>query len=141
MSFEENFRDELEYQGLTVKELAHKIGVKPSTLYSYISGHKSKPTADVAVKIAKGLNITVEYLMRDSDCVTKLQANSILDISTVGIPIIGGIVSEVLNTATISAKKEKTIKKIEADLRILPEDELEILKNTIKAFADRKRKF
>ena len=63
MSFKENLKSELEYQGLQVKELAAKSGISRNTLANYLTGHNSLPTADNAVKIAQSLGVSVEYLM------------------------------------------------------------------------------
>lgn len=61
--FRTNLRNELDYQGLTVKELSAKTGIPKPTLSCYLSSRKTMPTADAAVKIAKALNVTVEYLV------------------------------------------------------------------------------
>ena len=63
MSFKENLKSELEYQGLQIKELAAKSGISRNTLANYLTGHNSLPTADNAVKIAQSLGVSVEYLM------------------------------------------------------------------------------
>lgn len=63
MSFKENLKSELEYQGLQVKELAAKCGISRNTLANYLTGHNSLPAADNAVKIAQALGVSVEYLM------------------------------------------------------------------------------
>ena len=63
MSFKENLKSELEYQGLQVKELAAKCGISRNTLANYLTGHNSLPTADKAVKIAAALDVSVEFLV------------------------------------------------------------------------------
>jgi transcriptional regulator with XRE-family HTH domain len=63
MGFAENLRNELDYQGLIVRQLAVKTGVNINTINHYLSGNKSMPPADVAVKIASVLGVTVEYLI------------------------------------------------------------------------------
>lgn len=63
MSFADNLRSELDYQGLIVKQLVAKTGINFNTLNHYLSGRKSMPPADVAVRIAKALGVTVEYLV------------------------------------------------------------------------------
>lgn len=46
------------------KELAEKSGVPERALYNYVaSKNPSMPPADVAVKIANALGVTVEYLV------------------------------------------------------------------------------
>ena len=62
-TFKENLRDELNFQGMTVKELAAKTGLVKGSLDNYLGVRASIPPADVAVKIAKALNVSVEYLL------------------------------------------------------------------------------
>ena len=47
---------------MLVKELASKTGISRHTLDNYLNIRKHIPTIDVAVKIAKVLGVTVEYL-------------------------------------------------------------------------------
>ncbi|BDC97095.1 helix-turn-helix domain-containing protein [Treponema saccharophilum] len=63
MTFRETLREEISYQGITLKELAEKSGVPKRTLESYVDARARIPTAENAVKIAKSLNVTVEYLV------------------------------------------------------------------------------
>ncbi|MBR4684093.1 MAG: helix-turn-helix transcriptional regulator [Spirochaetia bacterium] len=76
MSFKENLKSELEYQGLQIKELAVKCGISRNTLANYLTGHNSLPTADNAVKIAQTLGVSVEYLMT-GDSSTKALIDSL----------------------------------------------------------------
>ena len=62
MSFKENLKSELSYQGVLVKELATKTGISRRTLDNYLREKSSLPPVDVAVKIANALNVSVEYL-------------------------------------------------------------------------------
>ena len=62
-NFRTNLRAELDYLGLTVKELSKKTGIAKGTLNCYLSTRASMPPADIAAKIAKALNVTVEYLV------------------------------------------------------------------------------
>ncbi len=63
MGFKENLKSELDYKGLLVKELADKAGIKKQTLDNYLSTHNTIPNAELAVKIAKALGTTVEFLI------------------------------------------------------------------------------
>ena len=67
MGFKENLHNELSYQNMIVKELANKSGLSKHTIDNYLTGHNSIPKADVAVKIAKALNVSVEYLVNGED--------------------------------------------------------------------------
>lgn len=71
MGFKETLKEEIAYQGILVKELANKAGIQPSSISNYIRENSSVPSADVAVKIAQALGVTVEYLVtgkNTSDC-------------------------------------------------------------------------
>jgi len=61
--FKANLRAELDYQDLTVKELSAKTGIAKGTLNCYLGARASMPPADIAVKIANALGVTVEYLV------------------------------------------------------------------------------
>jgi transcriptional regulator with XRE-family HTH domain len=63
MGFKENLKSELAYQDMQVKELANITGLSRHTLGNYLSVRERIPTADVAVKIAKALGVSVEYLV------------------------------------------------------------------------------
>ena len=62
-SFKENLRGELDFQGLTVKELAARTGIVKGTIDNYLGARESIPPADIAGKIAQALNVSVEYLV------------------------------------------------------------------------------
>jgi transcriptional regulator with XRE-family HTH domain len=62
-SFRKNLRDELDYQDLTVKELAAKTGIAKGALDCYLGKQASIPPATAAVKIARALGVSVEYLV------------------------------------------------------------------------------
>lgn len=63
MSFAENLKELLDSKEIEVKELAHGTGISKNTIDNYLSGQKSIPNAENAVKIAKFLGTTVEYLI------------------------------------------------------------------------------
>jgi transcriptional regulator with XRE-family HTH domain len=63
MSFKENLKSELLYKAMMVKELAALTGIKRHTLDNYLNTHNSVPNAETAVKIARALGVTVEYLV------------------------------------------------------------------------------
>ena len=62
MGFKENLKSELAYKDMLVKELAAKTGISRHTLDNYLNVREHIPTLDVAVKIAKALDVSVEYL-------------------------------------------------------------------------------
>ena len=63
MGFKENLKSELVYTGMLVKELSVITGIKKHTLDNYLNTHNSIPNAEAAVKIARALGVTVEYLV------------------------------------------------------------------------------
>lgn len=68
MSFKENLKDELIYQDIKAIELAHDIKIPYSTLMSYLNKQKCLPNVEIGVKIAKRLNVSVEYLVFGTTC-------------------------------------------------------------------------
>ena len=62
-SFKENLRSELDYQGVTVKELGARTGIPIATLDCYLGSRATMPSAEAAVKIAQALQVSVEYLV------------------------------------------------------------------------------
>lgn len=63
MGFRENLKDELEYQGMKVKDLAEKTQISKRTLDQYLTTTAKIPNVINAVKIAQALNVSVEYLV------------------------------------------------------------------------------
>ena len=62
MTFWENVDSELKYQNRTRKQLASELGFDPTTISKGIS-NGSIPQADMALKIANCLNVSLEYLL------------------------------------------------------------------------------
>ncbi|GMO59085.1 MAG: helix-turn-helix transcriptional regulator [Termitinemataceae bacterium] len=69
MGFRENLKLELNYRGMPVKELSRLSGVHKRALDTYLREKASMPPADSAVKIAKVLGVTVEYLITGENIV------------------------------------------------------------------------
>ena len=66
-SFSERLRKELEYAAITQKELAERAGIKKRALDMYFGIQKSIPAADIALKIAHALGVSVEYLISGNE--------------------------------------------------------------------------
>ena len=62
MSFWNNVKLELNYLGLTQKDLANKADLNYRTLQNWIA-RNIQPDISSAVKIAKALNVSAEYLL------------------------------------------------------------------------------
>ena len=63
MGFRENLKSELAYQDMMVKELSALSGVSKHTLDNYLNIRSYMPSAEVAVKIAAAMGVSVEYLV------------------------------------------------------------------------------
>ena len=61
--FSHRLRSEIEYTGLNQKEFAAKVGIKKRALDAYLGVQQSMPPADIAVKMASALGLSVEYLI------------------------------------------------------------------------------
>jgi transcriptional regulator with XRE-family HTH domain len=109
--FSQRLRSEIEYIGLTQKEFAVKAGIKKRALDAYLRTQQSMPPADIAVKIASTLGLSVEYL------ITGREYRQSVDISNY-----------------------LQFKDVLDDLAILPSETFEPIKSVIKSFADSERK-
>lgn len=67
MDFRTRLRQEIEFSGLLDKEVAAKAGITKRAIDSYVGSQGCMPSADVAVKIAKVLGVSVEYLVTGND--------------------------------------------------------------------------
>jgi len=64
MGFRENLKQELNFNDMLVKELAVAADVHKRAIDTYLlSENASMPPADVAVRIAQALGVSVEYLV------------------------------------------------------------------------------
>ncbi|MCR4734302.1 MAG: helix-turn-helix domain-containing protein [Treponema sp.] len=73
--FWKNVNEELQYQGMNLKTLAALTGIPYTTITNGRNRPDSIPTADVALKISKVLNKSLEMLLGDA---AKLPENSLL---------------------------------------------------------------
>ena len=109
--FATRLRSEIDYIGLNQKEFAAKAGIKKRALDAYLGVQQSMPSADIAVKMAAVLGLSVEYLITGK---------------------------EIQRSKDIS--KYIQFKEILDDLSILPVQILNPIKTMIKAAADHERK-
>lgn len=63
MAFRERLREEIEFKGMLVKEVAAAAGISTSTFLSYIDARGVLPNVETAVRIAQTLGVSVEYLV------------------------------------------------------------------------------
>ena len=63
MNFRERLREQIDYCGFLDKEVASLAGISKRTIDSYVGSEACMPSAEVAVRIAKVLGVSVEYLV------------------------------------------------------------------------------
>lgn len=80
MDFASNLRELLDFHDIELKELAKGTGISKNTLDNYLSGQKSLPNAENAVKIAQYIGTTVEYLVTGKHQNTHLHDELIADL-------------------------------------------------------------
>lgn len=66
MTFRDRLRDLIDYRGFLDKEVAAKAGITKRAIDSYVGAEACMPSAEVAVKIANVLGVSVEYLVTGS---------------------------------------------------------------------------
>ena len=71
--FRENLKDIIEYKGLRTKELSALTNINKRTIDSYLDSRSVLPNAEVAVKLAKALGTSVEFLVTGEDTVNHEQ--------------------------------------------------------------------
>jgi transcriptional regulator with XRE-family HTH domain len=109
--FSRRLRSEIEYIGLNQKEFAARAGIKKRALDAYLRAQQSMPPADIAVKMASVLNVSVEYLVTGREYRQKIDISRYL------------LYRDILD-----------------DLAILPDEILDPVKTVIKTFADSERR-
>jgi transcriptional regulator with XRE-family HTH domain len=109
--FSKRLYSEIEYIGLNRKEFAAKTGIKKRALDAYLGPQQSMPPADIAVKIASTLGLSVEYLITGKEYRHSVDISNYLQ-----------------------------FKDVLDDLAVLPAETFEPIKAVIKSFADSERK-
>jgi len=71
--FRENLKDIIEFKGLRTKELAALTKINKRTIDSYLDSRAVLPNVEVAVKLARALGTTVEFLVTGVDPVNHEQ--------------------------------------------------------------------
>lgn len=80
MTFKDRLREEIEYKGILIKEISAEIGISNNTFLSYINSRNVMPNVETAVKIAKALDVSVEYLVTGKDSIHNEKNNHLKDI-------------------------------------------------------------
>lgn len=63
MSFKENLKEAMYCKNLTTIQLAAITGINSGTISSYLKTKNSMPPVDKALKLAKALDVTVDFLV------------------------------------------------------------------------------
>ena len=63
MTFRERLRERIKFCGLLDKEVAAMAGISKRTLDSYVGSESCMPSAEIAVRFARTLEVSVEYLI------------------------------------------------------------------------------
>lgn len=80
MAFKDRLREEIEFKGMLVKEVAAAAGISKSTFLSYIDARGVLPNVETAVKIAETLGVSVEYLVTGKDALHEARLNDVQNI-------------------------------------------------------------
>ena len=65
--FRDNLKEQIEYKGMIIKELAARTGISKRTIDTYVDSRAVIPNAEIAVKLAEALDTSVEYLVKGTD--------------------------------------------------------------------------
>ncbi len=85
MEFAENLKEAMFCKKMTTRELSQQTNIKIDTLNSYLKTNGSIPTVDKALKIAKALDVSVDFLVNGFESYT--EKNSVQPISSQAIEI------------------------------------------------------
>jgi len=113
--FSRRLRSEMDYVGLNQKEFAAKAGIKKRALDAYLGPQQSMPPADVAVKMAAVLGLSVEYLVTGKaykdqmDISGYLQFRDLLDDLRILPPDIFAPIRAMISTAAEQEYKKNQI--------------------------------
>ena len=67
MDFRSRLRDQIDYVGLLDKEVAERAGITKHAMDTYVGARACMPAADIAVRLAKVLGVSVEWLVTGED--------------------------------------------------------------------------
>ncbi len=71
MSFNENLKEAMYCKNLTTVQLATLTGINSGTISNYLKTKGSMPPADKALKLAKALDVSVDFLINGFDTKTE----------------------------------------------------------------------
>jgi transcriptional regulator with XRE-family HTH domain len=124
-AFADRLRSEIEYIGLNQKEFAAKAGIKKRALDMYLGSQGSIPRADMVVKMAAALGISVEYL------VTGVEKGAVRSIHPPP--------QEARAARSQLLENREDLQELLVYLALLPREVVRPLKTMVKAITDQKR--
>ena len=114
--FRDNLKEQIEYKGMIIKELAAKTGISKRTIDTYVDNRAVIPNAEIAVKLAEALDTSVEYLVKGVQAKTKI------------------------DVPKKTKQNYEKYKKIIDDLELVPLDYIPIIETMIHAVAKKRTK-
>ena len=114
--FRDNLKEQIEYKGMIIKELAAKTGISKRTIDTYVDNRAVVPNAEIAVKLAEALDTSVEFLVKGVE-----------DKPKIDVP-------------EKTKKHYEKYKKILDDLELVPPDYIPIIETMIHAVAKKRTK-
>ncbi len=113
--FRDNLKEQIEYKGMIIKELAAKTGISKRTIDTYVDSRAVIPNAEIAVKLAEALDTSVEYLVKGTETGHKI------------------------DVSPQKPKNYEKYKKILNDLDLIPDDFLPVIEAMLHAAAKKNR--
>lgn len=77
MNFRDRLREQIDFLGLLDKEVAARAGISKRSIDSYVGSRGCMPSADIAVRIAQVLGVSVEYLVTGKNNVQNNEVSGI----------------------------------------------------------------
>lgn len=108
MKFNEIFKEEIIYRDISLKEFAKKTNIPYRTIISYVSAEKVVPSVDYLYRIAKELNVTMEYLItgNEKDNYKKDLSNISRELFQLPPPLFKAVVNLIHLFTEMNRKKE-----------------------------------
>ena len=112
MGFKENLKEAMYCKNITTADLAMLTNINAGTISSYLKTKGSIPPADKALKIARALDVSIDFLVEGFD---------------------------VKSDNKIETKKQIPVEiyKLASELSELKKDELDAIKSIVKVFRSR----
>ena len=110
MGFKENLKEAMYCKNITTSDLASLTGINSGTISSYLKTKGSIPPADKAIKIARALDVSIDFLVDGFD----VKTDNDKQLPKKQIPF--------------------EIYKLASDLLSLSKDELNVIKCIVKVF-------